>query len=128
MSAATQQFDFSGTWKSVFTYVNSTEPDGGVSEYEVRLHQTGSQLVMQSVPGPTGNYFVARLTLDGSILTGTWQENASPTGMYEGRIYNGAGQLLIDEGGATMRGKIVEYNNDMDIITGDWKLERIAEK
>jgi hypothetical protein len=117
-------YDFSGTWNCRFKYVNKLEPEGGVSEYTIKIHKTGNQLVFQSVPGPTKNYFVARLTQDDNILTGTWQEDASPTGQYEGRVYSGAGQLLIDSSGTAMHGKIVEYNNDMDIITGDWDVVR----
>jgi len=124
----TKNFDFSGLWNSQFTYVNKLEPEGGVSEYDVKIYQTGNQLVLQSIPGPTENYFVARLTLDDKILTGTWQEDASPTGVYKGQIYYGAGQLLIDSSGESMHGKIVEYNNDMEIITGDWKLTRTGQE
>jgi hypothetical protein len=118
------KYDFSGMWECKFTYVNANEPEGGVSEYNVKVYQTGNQLVLQSVQSKLGNYFVARLTLDGEFLTGTWQEQAQPDGQYKGQIYNGVGMLRIDASGDAMKGKIVEYNNDMDIIAGDWNIAR----
>lgn len=116
-------FDFSGDWNTKFTWVNSTEPEGGVSEYDIKIHKTGNQVVMQSIPSPLGNYFVARLTLDEKFLTGSWQEQAQPDGLYKGQIYNGVGMLKLDDSG-TLRGKIIEYNNDMEITVGDWEVTR----
>jgi len=123
-------FDFSGVWNSKFHYINKLEPEGGVSEYDVKIYQTGNLIIFQSIPGPTGNYFVARMTLDNDIrlLTGTWQEQAAPEGVYKGQLYYGAGQLMFDQSGDTMSGKIVEYNNDMEIITGDWIVTRTPAK
>jgi hypothetical protein len=117
--------DFSGIWKSTFVYVNKLEPEGGKSEYDIKIHQLGNQLVFESLPSEAGNYFVARLSLDDHlhILTGNWQEDASPGGVYKGQAYYGVGMLKMDDSG-TMRGKIIEYNNDMDIISGEWTVTR----
>lgn len=119
-----EDFDFSGVWRSTFGYVNKLEPEGGTSEYDVKIYKTGNQLVVQSIPSPLENYFVARLTLNDQFLTGSWQEQAQPKGTYKGQVYNGVGMLKIDASGKAMRGKIVEYNNDMEIIAGDWELTR----
>jgi hypothetical protein len=116
--------DFSGVWNSRFGWVNSLEPQGNISEYDVIIYQNGNQLVMQSVPNELGNYFVARLSLNDEFLNGTWQEQAQPQGEYSGQIYNGVGMLKIDKSGNMMCGKIVEYNNDMEIVSGDWKIVR----
>ncbi|HTE57861.1 MAG TPA: hypothetical protein VK694_03875 [Verrucomicrobiae bacterium] len=120
------KLDFSGTWKSTFEYVNKLEPEGGKSEYDIKIHQMGNQLVLESIATPAGNYFVARLSLDDhlNLLTGNWQEDASPGGAYKGQAYYGVGMLKIDPDGTTLRGKIVEYNNDVEIISGDWEVTR----
>lgn len=119
-------FDFSGIWHSAYRYVNKLEPTGNVSEHDLKIYRTGKQIVLQSIPNPEGSYFVARLTLDDDlrILTGTFEEETSPTGTYKGQDYYGACQLLIDPNGNAMHGKVVLYNLEMQIITGDWELTR----
>lgn len=121
-----KDFDFSGLWHSAYEYTNKLEPEGNLSEHDVKLHRTGKQLVMQSVP-EADSYFVARLTLDENlrILTGTWEEETSPSGTYKGEVYYGTGQLLIDPDGNTLHGKVTVYNHELEIICGNWKLTRI---
>lgn len=125
----TRSQDFSGLWKLSFTWVNSLEPQGGVSEYNVRIHKTGNQLVMQSVADSKKNYFVARLTFDPTIniMAGTWEEDAMPDGTYKGKVYYGVGMLKLNDSGNEMHGKIVEYNNDMEIIAGQWDVVRMEQ-
>lgn len=120
-----EAFDFSGLWHSAYTYVNKSEPKGGVSEHDVKLYKTGNQLVMQSVPNEEGSYLVIRVTQDDNILTGTWQEQSSPTGTYKGQTYYGAVQFLVEKDGH-IRGKSVLFNQEMEIITSDWELTRIS--
>ena len=122
----TEQFDFSGTWHSAYQYFNRVEPKGNVSEHDLKLYRTGKHVVMQSVPNAEGSYFIARLTLDSDlrILTGTFEEQTSPTGTYKAQFYYGAGQLLIDPSGKSMHGKVAVYNLEMQINCGDWKLAR----
>lgn len=123
-----QDYDFSGIWHSAYHYVNSMEPNGAVSEHDVKIHRTGNQVVMQSLPNEEGSYLFLRLTLDGDLLTGTWNEETSPTGDYKGQRYYGALQLLIDPDGKHIRGKHASYNHEMQIINGDWELTRTDKK
>jgi len=113
--------DFSGLWHNKYTYYNDIETSG-TSEHDIKIYKTGNQLVLQSVPNQEDSYFVARLTLDGDLLTGTWQEQTSPTGKYKGQIYYGAAQLIRNEGGKRMHGKMVMINHELEIITGDWEV------
>lgn len=116
--------DFSGVWHSSYHYVNKQEPDGNTSEHDVKIYQTGNQVVMQSVPNKEDSYLFLRLTLDGNILTGTWNEQTSPTGNYKGQHYYGAVQLFVEPDGKHIRGKHVSYNHDMKIMSGDWEITR----
>jgi len=119
-----KEFDFSGIWHSDYHYRNSMSPDGAISKHDVKIYQTGNQVVMQSVPNKEGSYLLLRLTLDGNLLTGTWNEETSPSGDYEGQIYYGAVQLLIQPDGKSIKGKHASYNHEMEIISGDWELTR----
>jgi hypothetical protein len=121
----TKQFDFSGIWHSAYQYTNKLEPEGNLSEHDIKIYQTGHQLVLESV-SEAESYFLARLTFDENlhVLTGTWEEETSPTGTYEGQVYYGTGQLLIDPDGDHMKGKVTVYNHEMQIICGDWTITR----
>lgn len=121
-----KDFDFSGLWDCKFTYINELEPQGGASTYVVKIYRIKNQVVIQSEPSKEENYFIARLSLDENlgILTGTWEEKASPKGRYKGQFYFGAGMLVIDDSSSKMQGKIIEHNNDMKIIDGDWIIKK----
>lgn len=119
-----KDFDFSGLWHSSYQYVNALEPEGNISEHDVKMYKTGNQVVLQSIPNEEKSYLVARLTFDPSLnlLTGTWEEQTSPAGKYKGQVYYGAGQLLLESNSKRMHGKIVVYNHEMHIIAGDWDI------
>jgi hypothetical protein len=123
-----QSFDFSGVWHSKYTYKNALEPQGGASQHDVRMYKMGNQIVVQSTPNAEGSYLIMRLTLDDNLLTGTWNEQTSPTGLYKGQNYYGAVQLIIDPDGNRIHGKNSLYNHEMEIISGDWEMVRTNKK
>ena len=63
------------------------------------------------------------LTLDGSVLTGTWSERTSPHGYYRGSHYHGTIQLIVDPTGRTMSGRWLGYNKEFKVNSGDWRLD-----
>lgn len=118
------KLDFSGIWHSVYWYTSSAKEGEFTSEYDVKILQKGNNLVVQSIPDKTGAYIVVRLSLEGRIATGTWEEHTSPGGFYKGAIYHGAVQLIVDEDGNSMHGKYVGFNRLMKVLSNDWTLTR----
>jgi hypothetical protein len=66
------------------------------------------------------------LTANGQVLTGTWTEETNPSGYYQGAVYHGAIQLLIEPTGRKMTGKWVGFGRDFDLNTGPWNLELVT--
>jgi hypothetical protein len=66
------------------------------------------------------------LTQNGAVLTGTWSERTDPQGYYQGAVYHGAIQLLLEPSGRRMAGKWVGFGRDWDVNTGPWTLELVT--
>lgn len=116
--------DISGMWRSVYHYTSSQKPGEFTSEYDVRIHSVGNELVIQSVANAEKSYILLRMTLDGRIATGTWHEETSPTGDYQGEVRYGALQLVLDEAGNVWRGKWVGFSRTMEVYAGNWVITR----
>ncbi len=123
-----KQYDFSGIWHTVYDYTSSARPGHFKSEYDVRIHSVGNQVIMQSVPNDYGDYILLRLTQHDRILTGTWFEQTSPKGPYKGVAYYGAIQLIISEDGNSMQGKWVGFDRQMNVRSDNWQLTRTDKK
>jgi hypothetical protein len=63
------------------------------------------------------------LTANGQVLTGTWTEETNPVGYYQGAVYHGAIQMLLEPTGRKMTGKWVGFGRDFDLNSGPWTLE-----
>ncbi len=122
-----KNFDLSGTWHSAYTYTSSARAGEFTSEYDAKMYREGEHFVVESLPNDEKSYIVMRLSLDGRIATGTWEEHTSPTGPYKGVIYHGAVQLVIDEDGNAMHGKYVGFSRTMNVLANDWTLTRIRD-
>jgi hypothetical protein len=122
--------DLSGQWHSCYWFPSNTHPGSeDTSEYEVQAERTGNQLVLQSVPNPSGAYIFIRLLLDGIYAAGSWTENTAPHGEFKGMIYSGVMQLLISDDQQTMAGKWVGVGQDLDrqtpdVYEGRWEFRR----
>ena len=118
---------FAGTWQCRYWYPSNTHDGEDISEYEVTINQTGNKLVLQSLPNKEESYMLARLVVDGDVVTGTWQENTSPHGEFAGLIYSGAVQLLLDKARDRMEGKWVgvgQEDGKKKIYAGRWETVR----
>jgi hypothetical protein len=62
------------------------------------------------------------LSIEGTVATGTWREQTSPTSYYRGAIYHGCLQLHIDPTGRNMTGKWVGFGKSSEMNTGEWNL------
>ncbi|MFJ2771885.1 DNA-binding protein [Streptomyces sp. NPDC087300] len=89
------------------------------------LVQSGNRLTVRSLPGASSNPdspLSIDLTVDQSVVTGSWMEQTAPGGYYQGARYHGAVQLLVEPTGRRMAGKWVGFGKDFDVNTGPWEL------
>jgi len=121
-----KDFDFSGTWRSSYTFTTPSPDADFTDTYEVQIHEAGNQLVIQSLPNDEGSYILLRLTLDGRIATGTWYEHTSPKGHYKGVMYYGPLQFVMDEDGNALRGNWLGVDDNMKMQGGEQTVVRVA--
>src|ERR1043166_4689980 len=95
----------SGIWRSKYRYTSSSRKGEFENEHLMRMHHKGTQLVLESVPDPKKSYVIVRLSFDGNIATGSWQEETEKDGYYKGAIYHGAIQLKVSDDKRKLTGK-----------------------
>ncbi|HEV7454270.1 MAG TPA: hypothetical protein VGO07_03345 [Candidatus Saccharimonadales bacterium] len=120
---------FAGAWYSYHWYPTIDDAAEESSEYQMTAHQEGDQVVFESKPTENGAYMLARLDIDGDIASGSWHEDTSPQGEYEGMLYSGAGQLIVAKDKRTMEGLwagagMDHTANKLRIYTGRWEFRR----
>jgi transcriptional regulator with XRE-family HTH domain len=113
---------YSGVWLSRYEYFSSGRSDTYTGLHHVVLLQHGDQLTARSLPGSADSMLTMDLTVDGSVITGTWVEQTASEGYYRGARYHGAIQLLAEPTGRRLAGKWVGFGKEMDINTGPWEL------
>lgn len=119
--------EYSGVWRSDYTYHSSDRDEDRVSTEYVKLYPRKDGFVFETVPKVNESYELARFTLDEDIATGTWQEVTSPAGDYKGVAYHGAAQLLISKDGKYMKGVWVGFGKNREIKTGPWEFTYLGE-
>src|SRR5256885_2025421 len=90
------------------------------------VRQSTRMAQARSLPEPAPSGLVMDLTANGQVLTGTWTEETNPEGYYQGAVYHGAIQLLLEPTGRRMAGKWVGFGRDFDLNTGPWTLELVS--
>ena len=95
------------------------------SHYVVVL-QRGAKVQVRSLPNTTPGRVLMDLTVNGQVITGTWTEETNPGGYYQGAVYHGAIQMLMEPTGRKMSGKWAGFGRDFDVNTGPWSLELIT--
>jgi hypothetical protein len=123
--------DFSGNWQFCYWFPSNNHDGEDPSEYRMRAHQKGDELVMESLPNDIDAYMLVRLKVDGDLATGTWHETTSPTGEFKGMDYSGAGQLLVSKDRKHMEGMWAGAGFDHDaseamIYSGRWELKKLG--
>ncbi len=121
---------FPGTWRCRYWFPNTKRGDvETVSEYTVQIDKHDDGYVIHSIRSDVPNaHLEARFTVDGSLITGTFMENTSPSGDWEGMTYKGAFQLIMNDDHTQMTGLWVAagYNNGKPkTFTGRWELALI---
>jgi hypothetical protein len=116
-----------GIWRSRYEYVSSGRADQTFASqhYVVILHR-GTRLQLRSLPGTAPGKVVMDMAVNGQVVTGSWTEQTNPDGYYQGSVYSGAIQLLLEPTGHRMAGKWVGFGRDFDVNTGPWTHELIS--
>jgi transcriptional regulator with XRE-family HTH domain len=118
---------FNGIWVSRYEYESSGRGGGVFSgAHYVMLIQHGAKVQVRSLPGTAPGRLIMDLTVNGAVITGNWTEETNPEGYYQGAIYHGAIQMLIEPSGRKMTGKWVGFGRDFDLNTGPWSLELVT--
>lgn len=114
--------NYSGVWLSRYQYYSSGRSDTFTGLHYVVLLQHGDRITVRSLSGSSDSPLTMDLTVDGSVITGTWVEQTAPDGYYRGARYHGAIQLLAEPTGRRLAGKWVGFGKQMDVNTGPWEL------
>ena len=117
--------NFSGVWLSRYEFYSSGRDDVYEGRHYVVLVQHGSRLTGRSLNGASLNPdspLSLDLTVDRSVVTGTWTEQTATDGYYQGACYHGAIQMLVEPTSRRMAGKWVGFGKDFDVNTGPWEL------
>jgi transcriptional regulator with XRE-family HTH domain len=119
------QGPLTGIWLSTYEYESSSRGETFTDLHYVVILQYGAKLQLRSVTG-SASRLMMDLTVNGQVVTGTWTEETSPDGYYQGSVYHGAIQLLLEPTGHRMTGKWVGFGRDFDLNTGPWTLEVVS--
>ena len=114
---------YAGVWLSRYQYVSSGR--GGAEftglHYVVVL-QHRARLTVRSLQASADSTLAMDLSVDGSVVTGTWSEQTSPESYYRGAKYFGAIQMIADPTGHRLNGKWLGFGKEGEINTGPWSL------
>lgn len=116
----------SGIWLSVYEYESSGRGQAFTDRHYVLVLHRGDKVQVRSLAGSAPSELVMDLTQNGHVLTGTWTERTSTGGYYQGSVYHGAIQLLLEPSGRRMAGKWAGFGREWDVNTGPWSLELVT--
>ncbi|WP_184833124.1 XRE family transcriptional regulator [Allocatelliglobosispora scoriae] len=117
--------NYSGVWLSRYEYQSSGRGGIFTGLHHVVILQHGDRLTVRSLPNGSSNPnspLTMDLTVDGSVVTGTWVEQTAAEGYYRGARYHGAIQMLAEPTGRRIAGRWVGFGKEMDVNTGPWEL------
>jgi transcriptional regulator with XRE-family HTH domain len=115
-----------GIWVSRYEYESSGRGSWFKNAHYVLVIQQGSRIQVRSLPGTTTGRMLMDLTINGAAVTGTWTEETNPEGYYQGSVYHGAIQMLLEPSGRKMAGQWAGFGRDYDVNTGPWSLELLT--
>jgi transcriptional regulator with XRE-family HTH domain len=121
-AAAGQPAGYSGVWLSRYEYYSSSRGESLADLRYVVVLQHGDRLTVRGLPGASTSQLTMDLTVDATVITGTWVEQTEAHGYYKGARYHGAIQMLADPTGRRMAGKWIGFGKDMEVNSGPWEL------
>jgi transcriptional regulator with XRE-family HTH domain len=113
---------YSGIWLSRYEYFSSGRDVALEGKHVAIVVQTGEHVAVRSLPRSNPSTMTMILTLDGTIVTGSWSEETEQDGYYRGARYHGAIQMLADPTGRRFSGKWIGFGKDGDVNSGPWTL------
>ena len=126
-AAAKARGPLTGIWRSTYSYISSSRGDQAfTSSLYCMVIQTGLRIQVTSLPKTATGRVTMDLTIDGHVITGTWQEETDPDGYYKASRYSGAIHMLLDPTGHRMKGKWLGFNRDGGISDGPWVLDLVS--
>lgn len=114
----------SGIWHSRYSY-ESTGRGPITRHHYVVVRQDGSRLAAESLPGSNDSPVSLSFTVRGPIATGTWTEHTAVDGYYQGAVYHGALQVIVDPTGRSMAGRWVGFDKEFRVDSGPWALDLV---
>ncbi|MDN5855618.1 MAG: hypothetical protein L0K86_22820, partial [Actinomycetia bacterium] len=124
LSPAPTAMPLIGVWSSTYTYDSTSRGRSFTGNHVIELRQHDSRLLGQSEPHPTGSILDLDLAVEGSLATGTWTEQTSPSGHYRAATFQGVLHLVGHPTGHTMRGRWLGVSRQYTIKSGEWRLDR----
>jgi hypothetical protein len=122
------QYNFSGVWRSNYYKADDKDdPNRVETEQYVTIRAMGNQVIVESIPGPSGSYLLGRFTIDDRVLTGSYQSQNSPNNSAKDALYYGAAQLVVDEDGQALRGMGVGFGENMEVKSTYWELMHVGQ-
>ena len=118
----TAQGPLSGIWLSRYECESSGRGQTFADLHYVLVLQHGDNVQVRSLAESAPSDLVMDRTQDGAVLTGTWTERTNPRGYYQGSVYHGAIQLLLEPSSGRRSGKRVGFGRDWDVNVGPWTL------
>jgi hypothetical protein len=116
-----------GIWHSRYEYVSSSrDNETFTGQHYVMVIHHGDRLQVRSLPRTATGRVMMDLTINGQVITGTWTEETNPEGYYQGSVYSGAIQLVLDPTGHRMKGKWIGFNRDGGVSDGPWVLNLVS--
>ncbi|MEV6595440.1 helix-turn-helix transcriptional regulator [Actinoplanes sp. NPDC051346] len=113
---------YTGIWLSEYQYYSSSRDQHFSARHHIVLLQHDDRLTVRGIPGSADSLLTMDLTVEGSVVTGTWSETTGAEGYYRGARYHGAIQMQADATGLRMAGKWVGFGKDGETNTGPWTL------
>jgi transcriptional regulator with XRE-family HTH domain len=113
-----------GIWLSAYEYHSSSRGEDLTSRHYVTVTQQGLMLRVHSLP-KAGSRLSMELSVNGSVVTGTWAERTDQAGYYQGAVYHGAIQMLLEPTGHRMQGKWLGFGRDLEVNIGGWTLSLV---
>lgn len=115
--------DLAGAWISTYRYRSTSRDAEFEGVHRVALRIDRGQLIGRSLAHPSGSELELALSVDGSLVTGSWTERTSPKGHYRAATYHGVVQLVLDPTYRSMTGRWLGVSKRFTIKSGDWRLE-----
>lgn len=115
-----------GIWLSRYQYYSTGRRALYVSQHYAIVVHNGPSVTVESLPLGVVPRMTLELTVEGSILTGTWQEWTNPDGHYLGERRWGALQLILNPARRYMLGKWVGWGSNGSMNSGPWELRWVS--